>query len=380
MGRMRPLLPSRLLPAWLLALAAVLAACAPTVPEVQRPARYESLLQRPLAERVIPADDAVLDRAHRTNLDYGDDVRPRTAPADHPLAPVVRRVLAELPPEVTRLAEQHLAAVYLVQGDVGTATTEGVQDRQGRWRRAYIALNLTALERDANAWATWKEGSAFRPSEGHDLRMTIEPAASDDRAGAVRFILLHELGHVLGLGLGVHGYWDDPDPVPPLATRLSPFVELSWRLVEEDGKRQFRSEYAASEPRLSGIGFYRFAEAPHTLADAPAIYAALARTNFPSLYGTLNVYDDFAESFAIHVHTALLRKPYRVEVLRGGRPVLVYRSCVATGGCKRKIAQVQALLDGTARGYPQFSEREAPARESGTKVRLHMSGGMGVSR
>lgn len=338
------------------ALAAVLAGagCSPAVPEVQRLPRYREALTRPLAERVRPADAAVLARAHHTNRTYGEDVRPTAAAPGHPLAAVVRRVLAGLPAPVARVAEQHLAAVYLVEGDLGTATTEGVWSAPGGWGHAYIVLNLSALDREANAWATWKEQSAFRPAAGYALRFTLEPPGTDDREGAVRFIVLHELGHVLGLGLGVHGYWDD-DPAPPAPAvptappglpPLSPFAALSWaRVPGEAGEAPaLRSRHAAAFPGPHFVDFYRFDQARSPLADAPALYAALARTDFPSLYGSLQVYDDFAEAFAIHVHTALLGKPYRVEVLREGVVVSTSTSCLADGRCPAKTAAVQALL------------------------------------
>jgi hypothetical protein len=356
-------------PAGLLLLAALtvtLAACAPSVPEVQRLGRYEALLQAPLPARVVPADEAVLERAHQTNLKYGDDVRPRAADPGHPLAPVVKRVLAELPGPVERLAERHLAAVYLLEGDVGTATSEGVRGPDGRWSHAYIALNLSALQRDANAWATWKERSAFRPGPGYALRMTLEPEATDDRAGAVRFILLHELGHVLGLGLGVHGYWDDPEPIPA-ATRRSPFVALSWEPRPAQGQEPPRmaSRYAERFPLLSGVDFYRFDKAPTALEQAPQVYAELEQTDFPSLYGTLQPFDDFAEAFAITVHALLLHKPYRVEVLHDGQVVRTYRSCIVTRACAAKIAQVQALL---------------AAAPSGVRVHVDVGAGFGIKR
>ncbi len=304
---------------------------------VQRVERYRAQLARPLAERVLPADAAVLARAHRTNLDYGQDIRPRPAPPRHPLYGIVRRVLAGLPPPVVRLAERTLTAVFLVEGDWGTATTEAVRDARGRWHYGYIVLNTSALERTANAWASWKERSAFRAAPGYALDMTLEAPQEDDQAGAVRFILLHELGHVVGAAVGAHGAWEDAGAPP-----LTPFAALSWRKVP-DGKRL---EPVAPEQRgiLAQPAFYAFEDAALALDAAPAVYKALARTNLPSYYGTLNVYDDFAEALAIHVHTALLGKPYRVTVRAPDGTETVYRSCIVTGDCPRKAAWVAAVL------------------------------------
>jgi len=279
-------------------------------------------------------------------------------------------VLQALPPAVARLAGRHLAAVYLVQGDVGTATTEGVQDGAGRWGHAYIVLNLTALARDANAWAAWKEGSAFRPSPGYALRVAIEPPEGDDRAGAVRFILLHELGHVLGLALGVHGYWDDPAPEPPAATLRSAFVALSWAYAPAQGPRKagMRSRHAKRFPLLSGVAFYRFDAAPTALRDAPQVYAELAQTDFPSLYGTQGLFDDFAEAFVIFAHTRLLGRPYRVEVLHEGQPVQSFSSCIATGACADKAAQIEALLRGEPAARLSSAGRASAPSTSGAQV------------
>jgi hypothetical protein len=362
--------------------AALLGGCPPTVPEVQRLPRYRALLGLPLEQRVLPADEAVLERAHRTNRDYGQDIRPRAASLEHPLAPIVRAVLADLPPRVKRLAAPHLAAVYLVEDDVGSATTEGVQDASGAWRHAYVVLNLSALQRDANAWATWKEASAFRPSEGYALRMIVEPPEGDDRAGAVRFILLHELGHVLGLALGVHSFWDDPTPLPPGATRLSPFAALSWELRSEDASLRVESRHAAREPALHAVRFYRFAKAPHALAEAAALYAALERTDFPSLYGTRNVYEDIAEAFAVYVHTVLLERPYQVELLRDGQVRHTYRSCIASGACPDKIRQVRALIEAGPPPHPGQPGAE-PGTETpttGRSIRLGIGAGVGIRR
>jgi hypothetical protein len=241
---------------------------------------------------------------------------------------------------VHTLASRYVVAVYLLENDYGTGTTEAVQDHEGRWRYGYIALNLTVLNRTANDWGTWKERSAFRPDPSAGLSMTLENPPDDTVQGALRFIFLHELGHVLGLALGVHGFWDDESL--PAETRESPFVRLSWAPGEE-GKlvSRWRNDF----PLLSQLDFYRFDEARLNAKDAFEVYGALARTDFPSLYGATNLYDDFAESFVIYVHTRLLRKPYRVDVTGADGRHLAAPSCLQDGRCPRKAAYVQALLE-----------------------------------
>ena len=152
-----------------------------------------------------------------------------------------------------------------------------------------------------------------------------------------------------------HGFWD-AEALPP-ETRESAFVSLSWQVqgdaassagqsgaAKHPGPRMV-SRWREAAPLLSQLGFYAFDKAPLSMTQAEPVYRALAATDFPSLYGATNLFDDWAEAFAIYVHTELLGRPYRVDVLHDGRVVFSYRSCVATGGCPAKVAALKAVLD-----------------------------------
>ncbi len=310
------------------------------VPPVQRQSYYPGAIGKSIDEKVAPGNADVRERALQSNLEYGQDVRPEAASPENPLTPKVRAALRNLPPAIHKLASQYVLAVYLLEDDWGTATTEGVQDDQGRWKYSYVTLNLTALTRTANAWTAWKENSAFRPDPKFQLHMAIEAPDGDTEENAIRFIFLHELGHVLGLGLGVHGFWDD-EGLPAL-TRDSPFLKISWQPNAD--QNALVSRWAERFPRLNQLKFYRFDKANHPLSDAESAYRALAQTDFPSLYGVTNIYDDFAESFVIYVHTRLMNRPYRVDVSEGGTRRLTYTSCIVSGTCPEKVKALEAAL------------------------------------
>ena len=331
-----PAAPLLLLAAWL-----VFSGCAASTPPALRYERHARSLKAPLEQRVLPADKILIDQIHRTNRDdYGRDVRPRPASTDHPLDPLVRKVVRELHPALRSLAERYLTAVYMVEDDWGTASTDAVRGPRGEHRFAYIVLNLTALGRAANAWATWKENSTFRPGQGEiSLKLIIEADANDDREGAVRFIFIHELGHVIGLGLRAHPSWEkEKRPRPPGGY---PFVNISWPRQKGKG---YLSRWKERFPGLHKTAFYKFDQAPLALSQAREMYETLAVTDFPSLYGSSNLWDDFAEAFAIYVHTRLLGKPYLVELREPGKPLLVHRSCIQTGACPRKAAFLKKML------------------------------------
>jgi hypothetical protein len=324
---------------WLAAFWAGAALAAEALPAVQRLTHYPDALSRPIESKLSFGDPAILDWQEHINKKFGQEIRPDPASPDHPLVPRIRAILAGLPPLVHDLASRFVVAVYLLEHDWGTGTAEAVQDAQARWRYGYIALNLSVLERTANAWGTWKERSAFRPEPGAEIRMILASAGDDTVEGALRFIFLHELGHVLGLALGAHGFWD-AEPLPA-ETLESPFVRLSW-LPGAEGR--FVSRWRGRFPILSRLDFYRFADARLGAGEALAAYQALSQTDFPSLYGAINLYDDWAETFAVYVHTRILGKPYRVEIAAPGGERFIYTSCVAEGHCPEKVAMLERLL------------------------------------
>ena len=104
------------------------------------------------------------------------------------------------------------------------------------------------------------------------------------------------------------------------------------------------SRWTETQPLLSDLQFYNFEDAPLSLDQAEAAYRELEQTDFPSLYGATNIFDDFAEAFAIYIHTRLLKKPYSVALSKGGRLRFTYRSCVQNGRCPDKVRELERLL------------------------------------
>ena len=62
------------------------------------------------------------------------------------------------------------------------------------------------------------------------------------------------------------------------------------------------------------------------------------------MYGVTNVFDDFAETFAIYVHTRLLGKPYKVELFENDLSRFTYTSCVVANTCPQKVKLLESIL------------------------------------
>ena len=77
-------------------------------------------------------------------------------------------------------------------------------------------------------------------------------------------------------------------------------------------------------------------------------YAGLEGSDFPSLYGATNPYDDFAECFASYVHSELLGRPYALRVDYDGVPQATLERFWASPRSEAKRAFMRELLGETA--------------------------------
>jgi hypothetical protein len=235
--------------------------------------------------------------------------------------------------------EPKLEGIFIVRDLGGTGYTEAILNGCGRPVAGFIVLDEAVLGRTANDWFTWKESMPFRSDPEFRLAGIIEAPAGDNRKNAIQFILLHEIGHLLSIGGRFHPFWFDG----PAAVRHAgeyPFLDLSWKVAP--GGRAFVSLFDASFPERKDVIFYG-----HPKLDGsaiPTVYGRLERTNFVTLYGATNPYDDFAESFVTFVHVVMMGKPYEVRILRKGKVRSVFRSCWGQERCEAKRRILSAWL------------------------------------
>jgi hypothetical protein len=276
---------------------------------------------RPLAQRLASAPQPLVDYILMDNQLNGFEERPSAAGPTAVFQRVLAGLLDELTPPVRALAEKNIIGVFLVSDLGGTGYTESVQESDGKIRQAFIVLDRDLLmRRQANDWASWKENSFFAKDESNiRVSLTIEEKNRDSIENAIRYILLHELGHALAVAGCMHPSWNDP-----LDQKVSnfAFVGLGWEWKDD----RLASKYLNLFPDQPLVHAYGFDQSGLPRGRAPEIYECLARTSYPSLQASTSVFEDFAETFATYQHVVRAGRPWRVEIKSSGDKIATMES------------------------------------------------------
>jgi hypothetical protein len=298
--------------------------------------------KRPLLERLRPAPPELVDYVNLDNRLNGYPERPRAAAADGAFIADLRSALEEMPEAVRNLAADRLGGIFLVDDLGGTGFTDIIEGADRQEVGGYVLLDAGVLSRfTANAWASWKENTPFKPRDGYELQARIEAQNGDNRKNAIQYILLHELAHVISVGNNIHPPWT----VEPRDVRLNMqhrFFSQSWRV--DRWRNTYVSVFDADFPQRSNVAYYFGAKLD--AADMAPTYASLEKTNFASLYAATRPGDDFAESFASYVHVVLMGRPWRVTISHGGEIVKEFSACWDEPRCRDKRELLERILAG----------------------------------
>ncbi len=287
----------------------------------------------PLVERVSAAPPKVVEYLELDNQLYGFEEGVASAPPLQEMKLALEDILGSLPKRLSKLLRTSLTGVFTVNGLGSSGYIEDIRDNEGRLQAVFLVVDSDVFHgRAANAWATWREGSFFTPPKLGDasLEMRIEDSDEDNTVNAMRYILLHELGHCLGMVTNVHPSWN-ADSVDDL--EKYPFVRLSWSVEQGKYKRRYDSDFPYR------MRLYAFDQSTFAPEDLGRVYEAWAgHTNAPSLYATVSPFEDFAESFAIYEHAVREGRPWSIMVKTSGEAGREYVSCLMSGTCPKKKA------------------------------------------
>lgn len=296
---------------------------------------YES---RSWVDRLVPASPEIIDFLQKDNLLQGFPQQPRPARVDDNYLADIQAAMRAIPASVQALVTDKLVALILVDDLGGSGYMESVFNAEGIPVAAFLVLDPSVLNKKANDWASWKDSTPFMPAPGFEIRTHLEHEQGDTRVNALRYILLHEFGHFIGMDPTVHPSWSHEPSAEALA--VARFASLSWRF--EDGS--YVSRYDAAFPLRRKIVFYGGDDSRLPVSEAAPFLKALAKTNFPTPYSATSNADDFAESLANYIHVVVDKRPYWIEVLKNGEVLYRLESCWGTPRCSSKEMFLSWLL------------------------------------
>lgn len=234
----------------------------------------------------------------------------RAAMPEAPLLALIRQAMRCIPAAVSARLQDSFLGVYFATGVGSSAITDIVLSPHSEFLGLIVVLDIDALRHDgANAWASWRERSPFDQSAAVTLATRIAHEDDDSLLHAIQFLLLHEIGHALSAGRGFHPDWWAGLPDQRCADDYS-FLPLSWQI---DDQRRIIPLPGNDFPLRASVSHYD-GDTRLPAGYIPDIYRALKRTGFPTLYAATSVHEDFAESFACHIHTQLMGKPLAVTI------------------------------------------------------------------
>jgi len=293
---------------------------------------------RSWVDRLQPATPEVIDFLQKSNIYQGYPQQPRPARIDENYLADIRAAIKDIPAAVQALVADRLVALMLVEDLGGSGYLESVFDANGQPVAAFLVLDPKVLDRKANAWASWKDSTPFLADPEYGIRTHIEDTAGDTRQNALRYILLHEFGHFIGMDPTLHpSWWEEPSAE---ALAVARFASLSW--VFKDGK--YVSKYDSDFTLRPKVVFYGSEDTKLPMSDAAPFLQELSKTNFPTPYSATSNADDFAESLANYIHVVVDKRPYWVEVLRNGETLYRLESCWGTPRCAAKQMFLSWLL------------------------------------
>lgn len=310
---------------------------------------WEAWQSKPIEERVAIAPENVIDYLRKDNSYNGYSEIPTSREIDDKQMKVVINAVSSLPSEVKRFISEHVVGIFLVKDLGSTAYTEILKnDDDSKGYKSYIALDVNAINRTANEWATWKENSVFAADSNITIDLKIATDEENNELVTITYVLVHEVGHIVGVANKSHPNWfvgGDPS--------LFEFSAYSW--LYDDKK--VSSIYDKAFPLREKVKFYQFTASELKSDSIPEVYRQLKETSFCSLYGAINMYDDFAECFAQYVHVELMKRPYVLTIQAKEHTVLVINEPIRSQELYPKKMFIQKLFQLKNHGEPSDSKR-----------------------
>ena len=189
----------------------------------------------------------------------------------------------------------------------------------------HITFRAGILKETVSQWLTWKENTGFDTAHS-PLRIQVEGG----QMNALIYVLLHETTHVVDGSLGIAGKREgkllDPSNAPDFAAGI-------W---EEKGLNILFPQLR--DTLLQQIIYRTGKRLP--VDSAIAVYHALQKKPFVSLYGSCARSEDLAEYVAVYHLTHILKQPFTIVVTKDNKKVFEYAP-MRSGIVKSRLGQMK---------------------------------------
>ena len=270
--------------------------------------------------RIVKAPESVLKMFIEAGMD----------PVNHLLTAAeqkkVDQAFSMLPPLHKRILKEHLHSISFMDNMPNTALTSPVET-VGSVKQFNITFRAGILNQTISEWATWKEKTVFDNTENPALSIQIDAGKLD----AILYVLLHEATHVVDIVLNITPHADKTDS----SVVQTAFTKNIWRLSNKPVAK-FTDSLLETTRFRSG--------AAQPISSATAIYNALKKTPFPSLYGMAAWSEDIAELISIYHLTDKLHQPFVIYLKENDTVTAVFEP-MQNKLVKRRLKQLRIFYD-----------------------------------
>lgn len=294
---------------------------------------WDKYLKLPLEERVIEGNDEIIQFLTDENIYNNYPDRPSKIKLSNENREVIKKALVSIPEPIKKSIMKNLTAIVILKDVGGSAITDMAL---GYKERGFIIFDIKTLTMSANDWCTWKESSPFKAGP-YQLKCIIEEKKFNTKESAFRYIFLHEAAHILNISPDIVPFWNQEMKTEAEVKKYS-FLDQSWHL----GKKTYLNQKVKYK-FLNWVPFYKPKDARknESMLD---YYKELSQSNFPTLYGATNPWDDLAESYVNYIHTQVLKKPFRIEIYKKEKLVYTYKDCWKSTRCGIKKKMIRDYL------------------------------------
>lgn len=264
-----------------------------------------------------------IDFIKRMNLIDGFDEIPVTTSQFNQMKDRLLAVSQSFSPELKILLNQSVRGVYFCEKLGGTGVT-GIIYENNHPVGGFIILDASMLNQSANEWITAKENSAFT-SVKIKLGIQIESNNNDTPENALRYIFLHEFGHILSIvKKQVPDFRDSKRDFSDY-----PFFKGAWL---DENTTAFASEFKV----IKKVKFYT-KEKINLDDNWKNIYPVINETPFATLYSTIHPDEFFADLFASYIHTVEDKRPWNLTLMEKNKIIFHSRNKITSDTMRMKI-------------------------------------------